>query len=170
MSERDVSSIRVGNHRVSVIGMKEAIAGFADEFSGRADEEVGEVMLHELEKKNYIPASARDQYRKTFAREFRKALGQPYSEPASEGLDIKIFGAGCDQCNRLEQLVMEILVELNFPATVEHVTDAREFPRHGVLAVPALHIAGRQAWVGSVPPKDKLISLIRAALPEAGKE
>jgi small redox-active disulfide protein 2 len=167
MSEKDISKITVGKHSVSVLGLKEALARLAPDFSARSDREIGEAMIAELEKQNYIPRQARDEYGQAFTREFRKSLGQPYSEAAPEGMDIKVLGAGCDQCNRLTQLVMEALSELNIPANLEHVTDMREIVRFGVIAVPALLIDGKVVSTGSVPPKKRLVAWIKDA--RAGK-
>ncbi len=161
MSENDISKIMVGGHPVSVSGLKEAIARLAPVYSERGDEEIGEAILAEMEKKNYIAPPARDAYRQAFIREFRKSLGLPYSEAAPEGLDIKVLGAGCDQCNRLAQLVMEALTELNIPANLEHVTDMREIARLGVMGVPALLINGKVVSTGSVPPRERLITWIK---------
>ncbi len=161
MSEKDIVKITVGEHSVSVSGLKEAIAGLASDFRDRSDEEVGEAMLGELEMKNYIAPPAREKYRQAFIREFRKALGQPYREEVPKGLDIKVLGAGCNQCNRLAGLVMEVLTELAVPARLEHVTDLKEIARYGVMGVPALLINGKVVAAGSVPPKNKLAAWIK---------
>jgi len=168
MSENDISRIIVGKHSVSIMGMKEAISHFADLLRDRPDQEVGEAMLGRLEKDNYIPPPARDDYRKAFAREFRKALGQPCTEEKPEGLDIKVLGGGCGQCDRLVLLVMEVLTDLNAPGSVEHVIDMKEIARYGVMGVPALIINGRKVWAGSVPPKGKLMSLVQDAISAGG--
>ncbi|MEN6438107.1 MAG: thioredoxin family protein [Syntrophobacter sp.] len=164
MSEKDISRIMVGKHSVSITGMKEAISHFADLLRDRNDQEIGEALVGELEKNNYIPSPARDAYRKAFAREFRKALGQPCTDEEPEGLDIKVLGGGCGQCDRLVQLVMETLTDLDTPGSVEHVMDMKEIARYRVMGVPALIINGRQLWVGSVPSKGKLKSLIQDAI------
>ena len=164
MSEKVIARITVGKHPVSIAGLKDTISDLAEAYSAGTDEEIGSAMLDALEKHNYIPASARDEYSKAFAREFRKALGQPYSETAPEGLDIKVLGAGCDQCNKLEQLVMATLTELNVPASLDHVMDVREIARYGVIGVPALLINGRVVSTGSIPPKGRLKSWILDAV------
>ncbi|MFZ2444957.1 MAG: MTH895/ArsE family thioredoxin-like protein [Syntrophobacteraceae bacterium] len=163
MSDKDISKITVGKHPVSISGLKGAVAVLADRLGDRTDEEVGEAMLAALETKNYIPATARDEYRKAFTREFRKAQGQPHAEERPTRLDIKVLGAGCNQCNTMEQLVMETLVELNIPASLEHVTDMREIAGYGVLGVPALLINGKVVFAGSVPPKAKVKAWVQAA-------
>jgi small redox-active disulfide protein 2 len=160
MSTKNITRITVGKHPAGIAGLNEAISVLSETYRERTDEEIGSAMLELLGKDNYIPSSAREEYSKAFAREFRKSNGQPYTEPAPEGMDIKVLGAGCDQCNKLEQMVMETLTELNARASLEHVTDMREIARYGVMGVPALLINGRVVSAGSVPPKNRLKSWI----------
>ncbi len=160
MPEEDITRITVGNHSVSVIGLRELISRLASTHADREDAEIRGLMLDELQKRNYIPASASAEYGEAFVREFRKHLGQPYAEAARAALEIRVLGAGCAQCNKLEQLVMEVLTEIGMPADLEHVTDMREIARYGVMGVPALVIDGRVVSTGKVPPKDRVKSLI----------
>jgi len=120
------------------------------------DDEVSSLMLERLGKSNYIPNSAKEDYGKAFIREFRKCLGQAYIEELSQGLDIKVLGAGCNQCHDLSRMVMDVLTEMNLPAAFDHVTDIREIARYGVMGTPALLINGKVVAVGSVPPRERL--------------
>jgi len=167
MGEKEITQIRVGKHTVSITGLKEAIAAISATISKVAetgselnDRDIGTDMLSALGKHNYIPSSAEEQYREAFVREFRKALCLPWTEPAPDGLEIKVLGGGCNQCSDLNQLVMEVLTELNSPANLEHVKDMKEIARYGVLGVPALVVNGRVVCVGSIPPKDRIKSWI----------
>ncbi len=166
MSEKDVVRIIVGRHSVSIAGLQAAISAIKGKMAGCSDDEVGSAMLEILENNNYIPTSAREEYRSAFAREYRRFMGEPFTETGSTALDIKVLGAGCDQCNKLEQLVMQTLTGLNIPANVEHIMDLREIARYGVLGVPALVINGKVKWTGSVPPHEKLKSLVQQAAAE----
>ncbi len=106
--------------------------------------------LARLKTKNYIPASAHDDYREAFLREFKKALGEKIEEER-HGLSLKILGPGCSSCDRLEQAAMAALSELGLPAAVEHVRDVREITAMGVFGVPALLINDEVKAVGTVP-------------------
>lgn len=156
MTEKDITRINVSDFSVSIVGLKLALDEMAKEFAGKPDEEVGTAMLQRLEKDNYIPAKARDSYGKAFVREFRRFLGQPYTDDTPKVLDIKVLGAGCNQCDHLTKLVMEVLTELSLPAGVEHVTDMKEIARYGVMGVPALLINRRVGATGSVPQREKI--------------
>ncbi len=109
------SRIRVGDHEVGLIGLKQAIEEIAPSYAEKTDEEIQDILIERLSKKNYIPSSAIKDYGKAFVREFRKFLGQ-WHEEASEGpLRVVVLGPGCSQCNRLEQTVMQVLSEMACP-------------------------------------------------------
>jgi len=57
------------------------------------------------------PCPLKTRLRKGILREFKKSLGKPYEEEASEGLEIKALGPGCVQCGRLERELMEVMAE-----------------------------------------------------------
>ncbi|MBW1765300.1 MAG: thioredoxin family protein [Deltaproteobacteria bacterium] len=69
---------------------------------------------------------------------------------------IKVLGPGCNQCDRLEREVIEVLCEMNLSADVEHVRDIKEIGRYGVMGTPGLIINGKVTSVGKVPPRAKL--------------
>jgi small redox-active disulfide protein 2 len=87
----------------------------------------------------------------------------PVSEEAGEGVDIKVLGQGCPQCDRLEQELMAIISETGIPAMIEHVRDVEEIAQFGLMRVPALVINGKIKASGSVPPKAKMKDWIQQA-------
>jgi small redox-active disulfide protein 2 len=152
----DHSRIRVGDHEVGLIGLKQAIEEMARSHAHKTDEEVQDTLVERLSKKNYIPSSAKKDYGKAFIREFRKFLGQPY-EKASEGpLRIVVLGPGCSQCNLLEQTVIQALNEMGIPASLEHVTDIKEMAQYGFVRTPALIINEKIVAKGTVPSVKKI--------------
>jgi small redox-active disulfide protein 2 len=152
----DHSRIRVGDHEVGLMGLKQAIEEIACTHSDKTDEEIRDALIERLSKKNYIPGSARNDYGKAFLREFRKFLGQPHEEAANDSLRIVVLGPGCSQCNRLEQTVMEVLNEIDLPASLEHVTDIKEMAKYGFVRTPALVVNGKIVATGTVPPLKKI--------------
>jgi small redox-active disulfide protein 2 len=165
MEQSDTTQLRVNGHLVGIIGLRGVIEDMAADFANRPDESVQAEMVERLVLKNYIPEPVRDNYGRVFVREFRKFLGQPFEEDNDEELVVKVLGAGCAQCNRLEKEVMELLNEMNLPAALEHVTDIAEIGKTGVMGTPALMINNTVVSVGTVPPKEK----IRKWLEEAAK-
>ncbi|MFZ0930883.1 MAG: thioredoxin family protein [Syntrophobacteraceae bacterium] len=156
MTEKGITQIKIGRFAVSIVGISQLMEEMAGAHADKTDDEVGSFMLDQLGRYNYIPGSAKLDYRKAFVREFRKSLGQPCAEDTPDGLDIKVLGTGCNQCRSLTQMIMEVLTEINLPAGVDHVTDIKEIARYGVMGSPALLINGKAVSVGSVPPRDRI--------------
>jgi small redox-active disulfide protein 2 len=163
MSQDDVTQIRVGNSAVGIIGLKAVMEDMAEEYGGRPDLEVQEELLNRLSKRNYVSEKVRGDYGKAFLREFKKFLGKPFEDETPEGIQIKVLGPGCSQCDRLEQELMQVMAETGIMAEIEHVRDIKEIGRYGVLGTPGLIINGRVKSVGKVPPKNKLTEWLKEA-------
>ncbi len=157
MPQDDVVQIRVNRQSVGIIGLNAAMTDMAEEYAERPDNEVGAELLKRLSERNYIPDRVKPDYAKAFLREFKKFLGKPYEEEVPEGVQIKVLGPGCPQCDGLEQELMQVMAEINLMADIEHVRDIKEIGKYGVMGTPALIINGKVKAVGRVPPKNKLI-------------
>lgn len=168
MSEQDLIRINVGRHSIGILGLQGLIEEMTASHGKKSDDEIRQFMLERLSVLNYIPSSARGEYGDAFLREFRKALGQPVQESAPVVLDIKVLGAGCNQCDSLEQSLMEVLTETAIPATLEHVREMQDIARYGVMGVPALVVNGKVLATGSIPAKKKLRGLIEEAAKKHG--
>jgi small redox-active disulfide protein 2 len=162
----DHSRIRIGEHEVGLIGLKQAIEEIAESHAQETDDEVQKNLIERLSKKNYIPSSARKDYGKAFVREFRKFIGQPYEKGSQGPLRIVVIGPGCSQCNRLEQVVMQVLNEMALPASLEHVTDIKEMAKYGLVRTPALVINEKVVAMGTLPSA----KTIKEWLTEANKD
>lgn len=159
----DVSQIRIGKHLIGIIGLKETLSDIAENCREMSDDQIGKILLERLSKNNYIEKPMEETYEKAFMREYKKYIGVPVTEETGEGIDIKVLGQGCPQCDRLEQELMAILSETGIPAMIEHVRDLEEISKFGFLRVPALVINGEIKASGSVPPKAKLMAIIQQA-------
>lgn len=156
MSEDDIIQIKANGQSVGIIGMKATIQDVAREYGESPEDEVGDELVKRLSKKNYIPDRVKPDYAKSFLREFKKFLGKPYEEEVSEGVEIKVLGPGCVQCDGLEQTLMQVMAEINLIADIEHLRGIKEIGKYGVMGSPALLINGKVKSVGKVPPKNKL--------------
>ena len=163
MSQDDVTQIRVGDSPVGIIGLKGVMEDMAEKYRDRTDRDVMEELLNRLCKRNYIPEKAREDYEKAFLREFKKFLGKPFEEESLEGLEIKVLGPGCAQCDRLEQELMQVMEETGIMANIEHVRDIKEIGKYGVMGTPALLINRKVKSVGKVPPRKQLIAWLKEA-------
>ena len=156
----DSSQIWVGEDKIGLRGLKEAIEEIAQSHPNRTDAEIQNALLERLSEKNYIASCARKEYGEAFLREFRKFLGQPHEDVPTKGLNIVVLGPGCYQCDRLEQTVKQALSEMNLPASVEHVTEIKEIAKFGVVKTPALMINDKFVATGTVPSVKKVKELL----------
>jgi len=166
MSDDKITRITVGGHTTGIIGLKPILEEVANEFKGRSDDEIKAELLTRLSQKNYISSRTRDVYGHAFLREYKKIVGEPFEDTEGGGLEIKVLGRGCPRCEKLEQDLMAMMVELNIAADLEHVRDPLEIASYGVMGSPGLIINGQIKAVGSVPPPKKLKEwLLEAAKP-----
>ncbi len=157
----EVRQIKINNGRVGIIGLGEILADLAHKKEGMGDEALQAELLKRLSQKNYIPDSVKESYAKAFLREFKKFVGKPYEEEPLEGIEVKVLGPGCAQCDRLEKEIIQIMSELKLQADIEHVRDIKEIASYGVLGSPALIINGQVKAVGSVPPRHKIMAWLK---------
>jgi hypothetical protein len=162
MSE-DVVQIMIGGQSVGIMGMEAVLEEMALEYGGRDEDEVGAELLRRLSRRNYIPQQVRSEYKQAFLREFKRFLGKPVEEGKGEGLDIKVLGPGCHQCETLTRELTDLMAELNLQAAIEHVRDIKKIGTYGVMGTPALIINGRVQSVGKVPTKAQLAEWITKA-------
>jgi small redox-active disulfide protein 2 len=162
MPDEDLTQISLGRFRVGITGLKAAIEEMKS-WRGRPEEEIAQALLAAVKPRNYIPASAQEEYKRAFWREFKKALGEKVAEERS-GLSVKILGSGCPACDRLEQTVMAVLEELGLPAEVEHIRDLQEIAALGVCGTPALLINNRIMAMGPAPSTAMLKRWIAQAI------
>lgn len=156
MAQDEVTQIRVGNSSVGIIGLETVMEDMAEEYGDRPEQDIREELVNRLCRRNYIPERAKEDYARAFLREFKKFLGKPFEEEPPGGLEIKVLGPGCAQCDRLEQELVQVLAETGIAAGLEHVRDIKEIGKYGVMGTPALIINGQVKSVGKVPPKNKL--------------
>jgi hypothetical protein len=68
----DVIQIRVGQHQIGIIGLKEVLTEVAQTMTGAPDEIIQKELLTWLSKRNYITNNAIDQYEQAFLGEYKK--------------------------------------------------------------------------------------------------
>lgn len=78
------------------------------------------------------------------------------------------MGSGCANCNKLENMVIDVLAQLNEKADVSHIRDYKEIASYGVMRTPALVINGQVKITGMVPAKDKLKEIITGEIAKRG--
>jgi protein-disulfide isomerase len=84
-------------------------------------------------------------------------------------LNIKVLGAGCEACNRVEQqatAALEMLAEEDpsLEATIQHVQDYGEIMKYSVMFTPALVVNEKVVCAGRIPTVDEIVGWLREAL------
>jgi len=74
---------------------------------------------------------------------------------------IKVYGSGCANCKKLEQMCYNALQELQIDASVEKVTDLQEIMKTGILSTPGLEINGKMISSGKLPTQSTLVHWIQ---------
>ncbi len=70
--------------------------------------------------------------------------------------EIRVYGTGCANCKRLEQLCYDTVAEMNINANIEKVSDLMEIMRSGIMSTPGLSINGKIVSSGKIPTKETL--------------
>jgi small redox-active disulfide protein 2 len=112
-----------------------------------------------VKAKNYVPSSKELEYGEAVLLLYKKHLGEPVDE-VHHGLEIRILGPGCINCEKLMADTMQVLEEIGVAADVEHVHDLNEIAGYGLVATPALVINGNVILSGRVPNIVKLRKIL----------
>jgi small redox-active disulfide protein 2 len=83
-------------------------------------------------------------------------------------MEVKILGAGCPNCKRLEKVTRQALDELGAEATITKVTDFGDIMSYNIIATPGLVIDEKVVSYGRVPSKTEITSMIATVLSETG--
>ena len=158
-----ITQIRIGKHNTGIVGLDSILTEAAGQGMDVQEDDIGKFLIEKASKQNYIPSNATHLYEAALVREYKKHMGQPVESIPMEGIQIKVLGAGCPSCDRLEQEMMAVIEKAGVEAQLEHVRDFREISSYGVMGSPALVINGRVAAVGSIPSRSKLLTLIQKA-------
>ena len=74
--------------------------------------------------------------------------------------NVKILGAGCANCKRLEQSVRRVAEARHLDLTVEKVTDYAEMMKWNIMQTPGLVVEDKLVSAGRIPKDDELARLL----------
>ena len=159
----DFDMILVDGDEVGIRGLRAGIEAAMVQVEGESDAVITAFLLEKLGHDNWIAGGAKEKYGRAFLREYKKARGVYLSSPDPNlPKSIKVYGAGDSRCERLTELVREVLAEEKISATLDPVTDLMQMARDGVLRVPALVIDGETKSVGVVPSRREIREWLNA--------
>ncbi|MFW6179218.1 MAG: thioredoxin family protein [Desulfohalobiaceae bacterium] len=151
-----VRQIRVKGNKVGITGLDEALEEVSQTHKDSSQQEILNALLSKLERDNYIPPPAREDYAQAFYQEYCKYLGLEVKEAGSSSPSLKVLGPGCSRCDNLHKELVEVLAKLGLAAEVEHITDPKEIASYGVMGTPALVVGNQVKCVGRVPSRQEL--------------
>ena len=144
----------IGGAAVGIIGLDAALARLKADgtCAGLPAFEGAKRLLADVEKRNYVPETARQAYLDALADLLiRIQTGAAVThEPPGR---IRILGPGCLTCNKLEEMVRSVLDTHGIAADIEHVHDLDEIWRYGVMQTPALVIDDKVLCAGRMPTR-----------------
>ncbi len=144
--------VKIKGKPVGIFGLELAVSKVKElmEKEGLDKHQAAVELLNMVKKKNYVPSSSRSDYLAAF----EKLLED--KEESCDALTVRILGPGCVGCNRIEELVLEIMSERGIAADIYHVTDKDEILRYGVDKTPALVIGEKVVSAGKIPSKAQI--------------
>ncbi len=153
--EKDYRLVWVGNTQVGLIGLEEIFKELKTQ-KEKPEPQLKEMLVEKAAKKNYIPGSIKEDYRKALFREFRKFLGEKVEEEKRDFLQVLVLGTGCFSCNQLEKDILALLSETGIKAALNHITDPSMIAQYGILSPPVLIINGKVKSKGTIPSKSMI--------------
>lgn len=79
-------------------------------------------------------------------------------------MNIKILGPGCPNCQRMEEMALKAMEELNVKAEIEHIKDLKEISKY-VMVTPGLVVNEKVKHKGKpLPTPEKVKELIKEGI------
>ena len=126
--------------------------------------EIKRSLLKKIKQQNWIPDSKTEEYSRALLNEYKKSIGEKVDEEKLVETSIRILGLGCSACEKMEQDVKSILIELNIAADFQHVRDVNQIAEYGMVRTPSLVINNEIVLNGLSLPKSQLKLLIEDKL------
>ena len=142
---RNTNQILVGLERIGIVGLEEAFA-IAEEMEGAPRETVIDRMIDALERQNYVPASAVDQYRTALWREHLRRRGEDIREFYSE-IDVVVETGSPDEADTFAEHLAGAFAKHELKPRVSEQEPAEE------ARTPRLLIHGELVIEGTTDPR-----------------
>jgi small redox-active disulfide protein 2 len=76
-------------------------------------------------------------------------------------MKIEILGTGCAKCQKLEDLVREVVEASGVAADITKVKDIKRIMTYGVMTTPGLVVDGQVKIAGKLPTAEQVKSWIK---------
>jgi len=74
---------------------------------------------------------------------------------------IKVLGSGCKKCVKLEKRIKKVVLQNDFDASVEKVTDVLEIAKYNLLQTPGVVIDEKVVASGKLLEEDEILALLK---------
>jgi len=163
MTDQDLPlprSLKIGRAVVGLLELDLALGrALAEADQPRA--EVVARLYERIARRNYIPPGLEEEYRQALEGEYARLLSGEARRDSH--LEIRILGADCVSCNRLQELVFEVMAQRGIAADILQIHDPDEIGRFGLNRSPALVIDGRVVCAGRLPSRAEVEDWLCAA-------
>ena len=82
-------------------------------------------------------------------------------------ITIKVFGSGCANCKRVEQIANKVVAEMALEAEVIKVTDYADITAYNILSTPGLVVNEKVVCTGRIPTPAEVTTWLADALETA---
>lgn len=129
MGEEKVLRISVGGNPVGMVGLEEIFSQARDQ-QGWSEVQLEKFLLEEAKKRNFIPSKMEGIYAQALLKAFNRFCGEEVEED-SPGLQVRILGSRCVNCEKLERETLSALGELNLGADLKRRRTQGKLPSTG---------------------------------------
>jgi len=162
-----VNTVMIAGSSVGIVDLEDIFARVRDTRLPDA-ERVKDLILDKVKARNYIPARMEPIYREKLYEEYLVFTGAlPARSAGRTVLEVRLYGAGCSRCEKIDAMVKQILSRHSLRVDYQYLTDLNAIARAGILATPALMVAGNMVVSGRVPSERDLEGLILKAIETA---
>jgi small redox-active disulfide protein 2 len=75
-------------------------------------------------------------------------------------MKIEILGTGCAKCDKLEEMVRDVVIKEDINAEISKVQDFKKIMSYGVMTTPALVIDGEVKAAGKIPSLEEIKKML----------
>jgi len=75
-------------------------------------------------------------------------------------MKIEILGTGCAKCDKLEEMVRDVVIKEDINAEISKVQDFKKIMSYGVMTTPALVIDGEVKAAGKIPSSEEIKKML----------
>jgi len=158
--QEEVTQITVAGTIVGVIGLKTVLEE-ASRQGLAPDQATAHWLLERIKRANYVAPGYEEEYERALLKAYRMDRGEAVEEGRRKGLHVQVLGPGCPACERLTQMVRNVMAAADLRGDLEHVRDINEIARYGPLATPALVINGAVKASGRLPLERQILEWLR---------